>query len=206
MARLKLHLYESVIPDCQSSLELLPINMKAYFFIAQAELELGRKNDALRNAEMAYDLCSGLKVGSRKLSERIAGYDSKWASSLPAVSALVLRCKKEVWEVKERARLRDVAPLLQELTDGLEDKRAMELAELERQDGLGNVEKLELQEEIKNSYRGKLDLLWETWARGAGIETKRREVPDWAIDDITFSIMHDPVTVCSVFPEFEYEK
>lgn len=166
--------------------------MKAYYLLAQAELELGRKKAALENAEMAYDLCSGVKVGSRKGTERIAGYDSKWASSLTSVAALVLRCKKEVWEVRERTRLREAQPLLATLLGSLQTQRDKDLQALQSQ-GLGDIERQDLTKEIEDTYASNVDLLEKTWAAGVGQDAKRREVPDWAVDDITFAIMHDPV-------------
>ena len=36
-------------------------------------------------------------------------------------------------------------------------------------------------------------------AKIGGEDARRRKVPDWAIDDITFSVMLDPVIVCTCF-------
>lgn len=195
-ARLKLQHYEAVIPDCQASLNLLESNMKAYYFMSQAELELGRKVAALASAEMAYDLCSGFKVGGRKGTEKIAGYDPKWASSLTSVTALILRCKKEAWELRERSRLREAYPLLEELIQHLETIKSEDLELLEQQ-GLGDIERKDLVKETEEACAAKIDLLQSNWLKALGPEAQKREVPDWAIDDITFAIMHDPVMVCT---------
>lgn len=199
MARLKIKLYESVIPDCEASLSLLQANMKAYYYMAQAELELGRKTSALQHAETAYELCSGVKVGSRKTEEKLVGYDKAWERSLGSVTALVLRCKKEVWEAKEKERLRGQQDLLGELIEGLEEARDEEvkiIAEKRRTGEVGEIEAEELAEETKQICKSKAVRLRQTWELAAGQEGKRREVPDWIIDDITFAVMHDPVVVC----------
>jgi STIP1 family protein 1 len=191
MARLKLKLYEAVIPDCEASLELLQANMKAYYYMAQAELELGRKIAALKNAEIAYELCSGVKVGSRVGALPSAGYDKTWERSLGSVTALVLRCKKEVWEMKEKERLRGRNSLLLELVEDLERRRDLEIDGIEG----GEIERQEMLKEVTEIYSGKIEELKGVWEAAAGAEGKRREVPDWLIDDITFAVMHDPVMV-----------
>lgn len=181
MSRLKLHLYEAVIPDCLASLDLLSENMKAYYYLAQAEIELGRVGDAYKHATMAYELCSGVKSGV---------VDRAWERSLGVVGQLVLRCKKELWQEKESARLGKWNVLRDEVVGMFEKQKEEELA---RED-VSETQRAEVNRKWEEKERELLSV-WEKAAEGQG---KRREVPDWAIDNITFAVMHDPVIVSSL--------
>jgi STIP1 homology and U-box containing protein 1 len=186
MARLKLHLYESVIPDCNSSLELLSENMKAYYYLAQAEIELERLEEAYSHAQKAYELCSGIKTGV---------VDKAWERSLGPVTALVLRCKKELWERKENERLKTRNSLLEDLRDLLAKQKATEREELKASADYSEEKRIELE----SSWQKKEEELKRLWESAADADGKRREVPDWAIDNITFAVMYDPVMVSHPF-------
>ena len=71
-------------------------------FVAQAQLALHRPNVALSSATTAYDLCL---------------QDPKGASSSQAISALVLKCRREKWNIREKERLRGRNTLLGELEE-----------------------------------------------------------------------------------------
>jgi STIP1 family protein 1 len=181
MARLKLHLYDAVIPDCLASLELLPENMKAYYYLAQAEIELGRLEDAYKNAKIAYELCSGVKTGV---------VDRSWERSLGVVTALVLRCKKELWEKKEDERLKLRNTLLEETCALMRAKKEEQIKKIAAHDGSQQE-----MDDVEREWTAKEQELRRVWETATDIEGKRREVPDWAIDNITFAVMHDPVMV-----------
>jgi STIP1 family protein 1 len=184
MARLKLHMYDAVIPDCLASLELLSENMKAYYYLAQAEIELGRLDDAYKNAQIAYELCSGVKTGV---------VDRAWERSLGPVTALVLRCKKELWEKKENERLKVRNLLLEETCVLMRARKEEQKKKIAAYDGSQQE-----MDEVEREWAEKEQELRRTWERAADNEGKRREVPDWAIDNITFAVMHDPVMVSSL--------
>jgi STIP1 homology and U-box containing protein 1 len=190
MARLKLNLYEAAIPDCFSSLELLSENMKAHYYLAQAELELGRLEDAYKSAMIAYELCSGGKTG--------VAVDRAWERSLGAVTALVLRCKKELWEKKERERLRLRNKLLEDMAAYLRVGREKEKADI-NVNGDATQEELE---RVDQQWAAKEMEMRRIWDVAADADGKGREVPDWAIDNITFAVMQDPVMVS--FPILSY--
>lgn len=177
MARLRLHLYNDVLLDCAVSLELLPINMKAHFLLAQAEIELGKLDEAYTNSQKAYELCSG-RGGQ--------GMDKSWERSLAPVTALVLRCKKEIWERRENERLRTRSALLDYLIATITRDRDTELKNME----VGSEK-----EGVRRKWAEKEAELRRLWDVAADKEGKRRVVPDWAIDNITFSVMQDPVVV-----------
>ncbi|UKZ54133.1 hypothetical protein TrVGV298_007939 [Trichoderma virens] len=125
MARLKLGHWESVIADCQTCLALSPQNMKAHYYLAQAQLSICDYDSALENALAAHKLCATTND-----------------KSLGAVTTMVLRCKKDRWGgSREEASAHGTS--------------VFEAARAQNQ--------------------------------------KKREVPDWAIDDISFDIMVDPV-------------
>ncbi|KAF5647280.1 benzoate 4-monooxygenase cytochrome P450 [Fusarium sp. NRRL 52700] len=167
MARLKLSYWDSVITDCEACLQLTPDNMKARYYLAQAQIALRDYDAALENALHAHKLCAD--TGDR---------------SLAAVTALVLRCKKERWDNLEKKRVRESQDLERKMLELLtKDKEAM-LAEAD--DGM---EKQEIEEESDAN----IERMKEIFERARADGEKKREVPDWAIDDISFGFMVDPV-------------
>jgi STIP1 family protein 1 len=169
MSRLKLAHWESVLSDCHSSLALLPDHMKGHYYLAQAQLELGRPSDALESAQRAYELC--VKTNDK---------------SMGAVVALVLRAKKEKWEKREKRRLREEAGLMTEAIERMQEDMQKEV-EAEEDEGV--------KKDIIQGYEEKIQGLRGVFEK-ADPKYSKREVPDWVIDDITFAIMHDPVVVC----------
>ncbi|KAI5463718.1 hypothetical protein BGZ63DRAFT_197986 [Mariannaea sp. PMI_226] len=167
MARLKLGYWDSVIIDCEECLLLAPDNMKANYYLAEAQCALRDFEAALASALRAHALC--VSTNHR---------------SLGAVTALVLKCKKERWEERERKRVRETKELEREVLDMLESEKQVEMA-----DAMDDGEKREIEEECD----AKLARMREVFERAREDAEKRREVPDWAIDDISFGIMVDPV-------------
>lgn len=172
MARLQLGMLDDVLTDCKASLERNSEgNMKARYYAAQALLGLGRGEAALEEAKKAYEIAQVQEL-----------------ASLASVVALVLKCKKASWEEREKRRVKGqegakemvIDALRRDLEKGLEEARD----EVEKND-----ERLRIEELIKE--------VEDAWV-AAGKAEKKRDVPDWAIDDITFSIMHDPVVVSSL--------
>ncbi|KAF4454665.1 STIP1 likey and U-box containing 1 [Fusarium albosuccineum] len=167
MARLKLSYWDSVITDCDACLQLAPDNMKAHYYLAQAQLNLRDFDAALSSALRAHALCA-------------ASNDR----SLAAVTALVLRCKKDRWDDRERKRVRETKDLEREVLEMLAREKDAALEETD--DGM---ERQEIEEESES----KIERMKEIFERARADAEKRREVPDWAIDDISFGIMVDPV-------------
>jgi len=175
MAQLKLSNFNAVIDDSLHALSLQPHNMKAHFQLAQARIALHQEKDALESAKKAYELC---------MEEVARG--GKGASSLGPITELVHKCRKEEWEGRERERIRNNDSLLGELVRDLEDKRDRAIHGL-LVGGAGEVQI----GEAKQEFEAKIENLREVFER-AGV-TKRRRVPDWCIDDISFAVMLDPV-------------
>jgi STIP1 family protein 1 len=173
MARLKLSLHEGVIEDCAASLKLLPHNMKAHYYRAQALLALGRAQEALEAAKKAYQLAY------------LSG-DRGWERSLGNIVALILKIKKVAWEEKEERRLKENNKLRDQVIAALRK-------EMEEQ--LDGAKADQAEEELKKEYEEKIEEVKRVWQKAAEGDEKKREVPDWMIDDITFAIMVDPVIV-----------
>ncbi|RGP74240.1 stip1 likey and u-box containing 1 [Fusarium longipes] len=167
MARLKLCDWDSVVTDCEACLQLTPDNMKARYYLAQAQLSLGDYDASLTNALHAHKLCTAT-------NDR----------SLAAVTGLVLRCKKERWDDREKKRMREAKDLEMELVNLLNEETAAALKETD--DGME-------QQDIRDENRAKIGLLQSIFERARSDAEKKREVPDWAIDEISFGFMVDPV-------------
>lgn len=173
MARIKLQSWSEVIEDCSSAL-VLPngsSNIKANYYLAQAHLELSSPDDALPYALKAHALCANTND-----------------KSLTAVTTLVLRCKKERWERQEKTRAREDQDL---------EKLVMAMLERDREENLKTVSDDDEMERnvINEETEQKVLRLRDIFNRARSKADQRRDVPDWAIDDISFSIMVDPVMV-----------
>jgi len=129
-SRIKLLSWDQCINDCLKAIDLLPSNMKAYYHLAQAQLALHHPNEALNSALTAYDLC----LTSNNSSTR-------------NVSELVLKAKKEKWEVRERERLRTRNEMLRELEEKLEASKAEDMAEMNARIKLGSLSDTDAEEE-----------------------------------------------------------
>ncbi|KAI9729761.1 MAG: hypothetical protein M1834_006712 [Cirrosporium novae-zelandiae] len=176
--RVKLQAWEGCMDDCIKAIDLNQSSLKAYFYLAQAQLGLHRPNEALSSAMRAYELS-------------LAQHDS----SMGNVVQIVLEAKKQKWESRERDRIRRQNAMLRELSEGLETIRATHIAETHRRHALGELSPLETSEElteIDEITRQKIEELEHVFAI-ASPDLEKREVPDWMIDDISFQVMLDPV-------------
>lgn len=169
MARCRLQNWVDAVTDCQTCLTISPDNSKAAFYLAEAQLGLRDYDNALESAKRAYELFSHSEDGVK---------------SLGLATKLVLRCKKERWEDKERRRSRERSNLERELIESLENERRTAVSMTR-----GEAEAAE----VRKEWDTKIETLRATFQLAAGEGAKRREVPDWAVDDITFGIMVDPV-------------
>ena len=146
--------------------------MKAYYYLAQAQLGLKHPNEALQSALMAYDLC-------------IKSHDSSGSS----ICAFVLQAKKEKWEKAERERLRRSNEFLVELEDSLRTKLGRTLDDIDwrrENDMLSETEAIEQREEIITSTQRKLDELVTVFAISNSENMQRRvqlgpNPPWWSI-------------------------
>jgi len=117
----------------------------------------------------------------------------KGAGSLGVITELVLKCVKEDWERREEERLRGRKGLLEDVVVALERERDGRIAKLEGE----GVE--EVVEGLRKEYEGRIEEVRSVFEEAGKVdrEGRRRKVPDWVVDDITFSVMVDPVMVRS---------
>ncbi|KAM3514902.1 hypothetical protein MY11210_001507 [Beauveria gryllotalpidicola] len=180
MARLKLSLWDSVITDCQSVLALPAAAtgapaavLKAHYYTSQALLALDDPDGALSAALTAHALCA-------------ASNDK----SLAAVTAAVLRAKKARWERREKRRVRGEQALEREMLELLRADLAATAAAAAAEEEVDEDERAAVEEEAREKEE-RLKTVFERSRKLAG--EGLREVPDWAIDDISFGFMVDPV-------------
>ncbi|KAK4228558.1 STIP1 y and U box-containing protein 1 [Podospora fimiseda] len=171
MARLKLNHWDDVIADCDQCLRISPDNMKAHYYLSQAHLALHAYDDAVTNAEKAHALC--VNAGDK---------------SLAAITGQVLKCKKERWDDQERRRIRETSDLENEVIEMLERERDQALHDLDNDDFDAVTRK-----EVEEEWEQKINRMRGVFESATANESKRRKVPDWAIDDISFCVMVDPV-------------
>lgn len=184
MARLKLSQWDSVIADCETVLALPagPSNIKAHYYLAQAQLALGGDpSAALASALCAHRLCAATND-----------------KSLAAVTALTLLCKKAQWEAREKRRTREEHGLEGDMLRLLKQEREADVAAAREYGGEAEAAVVEEEGRLKEE---RMRDVFERSRRldGSGGQGKR-EVPDWAIDDISFGFMVDPVIVRPLFP------
>ncbi|KAL5119456.1 hypothetical protein ACEQ8H_002726 [Pleosporales sp. CAS-2024a] len=180
-ARLKLERWDGVIDDCIRSIELMRDNMKAFFYLAQAQLSINHPNEALSSALMAYQLCTT---------------SAQQTSNAATISALVLKCKKAKWDIRERERIRRRGDLLSQLEATLETEYKRDTDDIDARMESGNVTRVQGQEEKqerKLEFDQKRDDLRTAFAISDPNHQQKREVPDYLIDGITFEVMIDPV-------------
>ncbi|KAJ6786361.1 hypothetical protein PWT90_05146 [Aphanocladium album] len=173
MARLKLSLWDSVITDCQSVLTLPSggTNIKAHYYLCQAQLALDDADGALASGLRAHELCAATND-----------------KSLAAVTTAVLKAKKARWDQREKMRTRGEQEAERAVLRLL---RAEAEADMAAALAYGGESERQVVEEEARAREARVVEAFERSRKLAG--EGRREVPDWAIDDISFGFMVDPV-------------
>lgn len=123
---------------------------------------------------MAYELCTT---------------SAQQTSNAATISALVLKCKKAKWDIRERERIRRRGDLLSDLEAMLETEFKRDTDEIEARIENGEVSRVEGQEEKqerKIEFEKKRDDLRTAFAISDPEHQQKREVPDYLIDGITF--------------------
>ncbi|KAI0408925.1 U-box domain-containing protein [Xylaria palmicola] len=167
MARTKQDQFQSASVDCQTSIKLGGPSVKANYLLSQCLLALRDFDGALENALVAHRL--GVATGDK---------------SLPNLTRQVLCCKKDRWSEREKNRSREGQELENQLIALLQQEYETSLMRCQ-----GDAERVAVSEELDS----KLKTLSATFEAARAASEKKREIPDWAIDDITFGIMVDPV-------------
>ena len=179
ICRIRLQSWQNCMDDCMRAIAIDDSSMKAWYYLAQAQISLHHPNEALSSAIRAYEIC-------------IQTFDS----SAGPVSQLILRAKKEKWEAKEKERIRRRSELLDELEKGLTRMGEYESSNIKLSLRNGEISKSEAEEreaEVVAMTRSKIEEVHSSFAISDPEHLAKREVPDWMIDNITFSVMYDPV-------------
>ncbi|GAB7345095.1 hypothetical protein MBLNU457_3495t1 [Dothideomycetes sp. NU457] len=190
--RLRLQKWQGAVDDCQQSIELTgkAPNYKANFYMARAQLELNHPHEALASALAAY----GQVMYPETDRERAA------ASSIPAILTLVIACRKRKFEARQLEYRKSKADLLAEMEQHLQKNRQDTLRKIEEDLHAGAmlpVQAGEERAEIEATTEHKINELRSTFAVADPVNHPKKEIPEWAIDTITFELMHDPVVTRS---------
>lgn len=194
-ALLKLARYPEAIASSKSAITIVsssPVNsvcMKAHFTIAQAYHAMHEYENALQAVEKAREYCvKDMPIGGKGLIGS--------GKSLPNILELGLRCRKEGWEAREEKRRRERRDLCGEVV-GLMRREAGRRGVSDDIDVDVNVNgSLINGEDITEEWKRKIEEVERVFrlVETQGKDGRRREMPDWAIDGISFNVMSDPVT------------
>lgn len=177
MCRFNLSDMEGCISDCDACLALDARSVKAHYFKSKALQSLGADLDAAcDHARLAYEAC--LARGER-------------AASQDMTTQQVLRCRQARWERMERSRRRADADLEREVRQLLAQQAERDLADVPEAD---QVER----EVVREEGQRKMEALAAVFERARAEDDRKRDVPDWLVDDISFNVMLDPVIVSSL--------
>ncbi|KAK6521488.1 hypothetical protein TWF506_001700 [Arthrobotrys conoides] len=179
LVRMKLLRYEEVINDCMSAINLNRDAMKGHYMAAQALIQLSRPSEALGFAYTAYQLAI-----------------AQHSKSATDVANVVLEAKKQRWKKLERNRIdKDNSTLKQmkELVRRDSERKILDLREQQWDSPNGNRDLESEIAVIREDARVQMDELENVFARADPQRYKPREVPDYLMDSISFSIMTDPV-------------
>jgi hypothetical protein len=130
---------------------------------------------------MAYELCTT---------------SAQLTSNAATISALVIKCKKAKWDIRERERIRRRGNLLSDIESMLETTFKKESDDIDARIESNSVSRSDGQEEKeerKSEFEKRRNDLRTAFAISDPENQQIREVPDYLIDGITFEIMHDPV-------------
>ncbi|KAF9313821.1 STIP1 y and U box-containing protein 1 [Podila horticola] len=199
---LKLEQYSKVVSDCERVVELDPKNVKGYYFMGKARLELGQPYHALSNLKRAYEL---------SLDQR--------SNFTKDIITILSEAKKQKWIEEERRRIASLSDTYKYMKDLIEqdmdrqvealDKDAQDydenrafivsdrehrLQQLEMMLGRSSVPEENARPYIQNKTTPPTPQDSPQLARNASsVSYQPREVPDYLLDKITYEFMHDPV-------------
>ncbi|KAK6529009.1 hypothetical protein TWF694_004231 [Orbilia ellipsospora] len=179
LVRMKLLRYDDVINDCMSAININRDAMKGHYMAAQALIQLSRPSEALGFALTAYQLAI-----------------AQHSKSATDVANVVLEAKKQRWKKIERNRIDKDNSMLKQMKDLIRSESERKIVDLREQqwDSLDRERDFESEAEvIREDARVQMDELENVFARADPQRYKPREVPDYLIDSISFSIMTDPV-------------
>ncbi|KAF4126921.1 STIP1-like proteiny and U-box containing protein 1 [Geosmithia morbida] len=166
--------YEGAVTDCDVCIGLDDRSIKAHYFKSKSLQALGADLDAAcHHAQRAYEACRAV--------------DDK---SLDMTMAQLLRCRHERWQRREAARRREAQDLEREVLDLLAAQTRRDADEAE-----SDLDRAAIADEGEQKARA-MQAIFERARQDAD---RKRDVPDWLVDDISFNAAInnnavDPVT------------
>jgi len=155
-------------------------------FPAQAQLALHHPHEALSSAMTAYNQV----MNPSTARERAAG------SSITPILNVVMKCRRAKFEARQREQQQRRGDLLAELESSIEARKRSGLSDIEAQLASGAMQPIaasEARAETIELAQKKLDDLRTVFSVADPENHAKKEIPDWAVDTITFELMHDPV-------------
>lgn len=170
--------------------------VKAYTYLGSALLKLGRPAEALAASRRAYQLA---------IAQR--------SPSVAQIATSCLDAKKARWEQAETARIRNESALLADAQDLImRDARLRADAAIATaaaaaaaaaggraprgaSTGSADDDDSNPGDDIMEAARSKCRALEGIFGQAEAARLRRRDVPEWLVDNITFGIMWDPVVV-----------
>ncbi|KAF8535994.1 hypothetical protein BDD12DRAFT_852937 [Trichophaea hybrida] len=178
LTRVRMEQWDAVVTDCEKAIELLPTSLKAYTYLGSALLHLNRPAESFTASQKAYQLA---------ISQR--------SPSIPQIAASCLEAKKARWEVSETARIARESSLLRETQETiLREAKAKgdKLRSTGMYGGFG-IAGEEAAKEMEEEGRRRCRELEDVFGKAEAETLRRRVVPEWLVDNITFGVMWDPV-------------
>lgn len=153
--RLKLQYWDGAANDAQAAIKLhgekSRNSIKAYYFLAQAQLRMHHPNDALSTALIGYKVA----------------YENE-DSNIGVLVDTILQARKEKWAITEKARIWAANEVLHQIEVLFEGKKAAALEEIERKfkdRTLGFVGRDEEQQAVETDHRETLAIIRENFAK-----------------------------------------
>lgn len=180
LARIKSHRdaedLEAAIDDCERANGILEgaqdaTFMKAMYYMGQAQLELGRPNEAYSSLNKAY------RTAIREKS-----------TSIEDIRDRLLEARKLRWQRSEEKRLRDEGALAERLKALIESERSWKIQIADGDEGRLDEANLAADENLASL---------EALLKRSDERFRIREVPDYMICPISLSIFTDPVVTPS---------
>lgn len=144
--------------------------MKAYTYLGNALLHLNRPAESFTASQKAYHLAIDLR-----------------SPSVSTIAASCLEAKKAKWELSERERIQRESVLLKETCDLIQQDARNRATWFGGNTGAA--------EDVREEATRKCRALEDVFGKAEAERLRRREVPEWLVDNITFGIMWDPVIV-----------
>lgn len=186
LCKLRLRRWDDVCQDCRHALDLDGINVKAYFFLGQAQLEQELYDESITSLKKAHDLAKEQKLN----------FGDDIASALRVA-------KKKKWNTQEEKRILQEVELQTYLNQLMLEDRERKLQQLNKEEDRNEDEEEEVKEDVKeglqeqkqhiekdhNRHLKELNELFAT----VDDRRRKREVPDYLCGKISFELMREPV-------------